>query len=78
MSDMKSWRGLKTLLVDAVEHGASAVERVHMQTARRPFEILKNVPTLEEPVEGIQGIHDAIVTGVYGSVRLVNRVLGRT
>ncbi len=35
MTDFKRLRGLKSLLADAVEHGASAIERVHQKTADR-------------------------------------------
>ena len=54
MTDIKRWRGLKTLLTDAVEQGATAIERVHKKSSERPFEILKAVAPLEEPVREIQ------------------------
>lgn len=78
MTDIKRLKGLKALLQDAVEHGASAVERVHLKTAERPFVVLEKVPPIEKPVQGIRAIHDTIVSGVYGSVRVVNRVVGKT
>jgi hypothetical protein len=78
MTDFKSLRGLKSLVLDAVEHGASAVERVHLQTAHRTFDILKKAPPIEAPVEGVQAIHDSIVSSVYASVRLVSQVVGKT
>lgn len=78
MKDIKRLRGLKSLLQDAVEQGASAVERVHLKTADRPFEVLRSVPPIEKPVEAVRAIHDTIVSGVYGSVRAVTRVVGKT
>ena len=54
MTDVKRWRGLKSLLTDAVEQGATAIERVHKKSSERPFEILKAVAPLEEPVREIQ------------------------
>jgi hypothetical protein len=75
---MQRWRGLKSLVVDAVEHGSRAVERVQKETARRPFEILALIPPLEVPVKGIQEIHDTAVSGIHGMIRLVTRVVGGT
>ena len=73
---MQRWRGLKSLVVDAVEHGSRAVERVQKETARRPFEILAMIPPLEAPVKGIHLIHDTAVGGVHGMIRFVNKVVG--
>ncbi len=73
---MERWRGLKSLVVDAVEHGSRAVERVQKETARRPFEILARIPPLEVPVKGIHVIHDTAVGGVHGMIRFVNKVVG--
>ncbi|MGD8861706.1 MAG: hypothetical protein PVI30_16975 [Myxococcales bacterium] len=75
MSDIKRWRGLKDLIRDATLHGSGAVERVHLETARRPFHVLKQIPPLAAPASGIERIHDAIVTTTYGAVRGVTRVV---
>ncbi|HEX2675367.1 MAG TPA: hypothetical protein VHM19_01975 [Polyangiales bacterium] len=78
MTDMKRWRGLKSLLQDAVEQGATAIEKVHLETARRPFTVIEKVaPPIEKPVQGVHAIHDAIVSSTYTSVRLVNRLVGK-
>jgi hypothetical protein len=78
MTDFKRWRGLRALIGDAVEHGSSAIERVHIETARRPFAVLEQVPGIAEPVQAIHGIHDAAVASVYASIRGVNRLVGAT
>ena len=65
-------------MVDAVEHGSRAVERIQKETARRPFEILAKIPPLEVPVKGIHVIHDTAVAGVHGMIRLVNKAVGGT
>lgn len=75
---MKRWRGLKALVVDAVEHGSRAVEHIQKETARRPFEILEQIPPLQAPVKGIHEIHDLAVSGVHGMIRLVNKAVGGT
>jgi hypothetical protein len=72
------WRGLKSLLVDAVEHGSRAVEHLQKETAKVPFDILEQIPPLAVPVRGAREIHDTAVTGIHGMIRLVNRVVGDT
>ena len=74
MSDR--WRGLKALVQDAVEHGSRAVERVHLQTARRPFAVLESLPLVDGPARAAHAIHDATVAATYGAIRLVNRLAG--
>jgi len=74
--DRDRLRGLVALLADAVEHGSSAVEQIHRQTAGRPFAIVAAIPPLEEPVRAVHQFHQHVLTAVYGAVRLVNRWLG--
>ena len=68
--------GLRALLEDVVEHGSSAVERVHRETAERTFAVLAAIPPVAGPARVVHDVHDAALTGVYGSVRLVNRAVG--
>ena len=75
---MQRWRGLKSLIIDAVDHGSRAVERIQMETARKPFELLEQIPPLAVPVKGIHEIHDTAVAGVHGVIRLVTQVTGKT
>ncbi len=71
---MQRWRGLKSLIIDAVDHGSRAVEHIQVETARKPFELLEQIPPLAVPVKGIHEIHDTAVSAVHGMIRLVNRV----
>lgn len=73
---LRRWRGLGVLLEDAVEHGSRAVQQVHTETARRPFAVLEAIPLVAIPTRGVHLLHDAIVTTVYGVIRLVNRAVG--
>jgi hypothetical protein len=77
MNNLKRWRGLGALIGDAVEHGASAIERVHLATAERPFRIIEQIPGIAEPTKGVHAVHDAIVSGVSAQVRWVNRLVGK-
>ncbi len=73
---MTRWRGLKDLVVDAVHHGATAVEQVHQQVARKPFEILALVPPLATPARCAGSIQSAMIASTYGTIRAVNRFVG--
>ena len=70
-------RGLRQLVSEAVDHGATAVETVHLATTSRTFRLLSMLPIVAEPSEVIHVVHDAWVSGVYGAVRVVNRVVGK-
>ncbi|RJS24886.1 hypothetical protein DRW03_07040 [Corallococcus sp. H22C18031201] len=74
---MKRWRGLKDLVQDAVDHGATAIEKVHRTSAATPFQLLEQVPGLERPARVAHGLHDLALSGSYGMVRLVTRQVGK-
>jgi hypothetical protein len=78
MSDLGRWRGLVALLRDGVEHGSRAIERIQIETARRPFVILEAIPVVAEPTRVVHVIHDATVSGVHGIVRAVAHGVGAT
>ena len=75
-SDDKRLRGLVNLVVDAVEHGSRAVEKLHLGTTQRTFDILEALPVIETPARVAHTVHDLSVRGVYGAIRLVNRGVG--
>lgn len=78
MSPRSRWHGFKALVQDVVEHGSRAVERVHLETARRPFAILEQIPPIAGVARVVHVVHDVTVTTSYASVRAVNRVVGAT
>jgi hypothetical protein len=78
MIDPMLWRGLRALVSDAVEQGALAVERVHLETARRPFEMLELIPAVSEQAQNLREVHDTIVQGVYSAVRITNQMVAKT
>lgn len=74
---VKRWRGLKELVQDGIDHGSTAVEQVHRETARWPFDILERIPSLYLPTHGVRVLHDATLTVVYSAIRVTNRALGQ-
>jgi hypothetical protein len=69
---VKRWRGLKSLVADAVEHGSRAVEKVHKEIADKPFAILEAIPPIRVPAKVVHVIHDAAVTTTHVAIRAVN------
>ena len=53
------------------------IEQVHLETSRRPFEVLKLFPGIARPAEEVQQIHDAVVAGSYEAVRTVTRAVSK-
>jgi len=75
---MERWRGLFSLVGHAVDQGAAAIERVHLETARRPFAILEHIPLIAVPAQSVHIIHDATASTVYALIRIVNDAAGKT
>ena len=73
---VEKWRGLQMLVEEAVEHGSRAIERVQLETARRPFRLLALVPALAPAAGLVHAVHDAAVRTSHRSVRTVNAVVG--
>lgn len=73
---MKRLRGLKDLLVEAVEGGATALERLQKDAAATPFRVLEAVPALGPAARVVHAVHDASVSLAYGAVRGVTRAVG--
>lgn len=75
---MKRIRGLKSLVQAAVEHGSRAVEKVQIEMAKTPFDLLEQVPPLKVPVAGVRLIYNTSVSTTHGMIRLVNKTVGDT
>jgi hypothetical protein len=78
VSNVGRWRGVVALVRDAVEHGSRAVERIQIESARRPFGIIEHIPGVATPTRIVHGIHDASVTAVHEVIRAVNGAIGGT
>jgi hypothetical protein len=71
----KRWRGLKNLVADAVVHGSAAVEKIHLTTTKRTFDVLEAIPGIALPAKPIHVVHDVAVRATYGSIRAVTAVV---
>lgn len=75
---MKRLRGLKSLVVEAVDQGSRAIEKVQIETAKVPFNLAERIPGLKVPASGVRVIYNTGVSNVHGMIRLVNKVAGDT
>jgi hypothetical protein len=70
------WRGLQALVQEAVDHGSRAVERVQLESARRPFAILEHLPIVAPAARIVHAAHDVSVLTTHAVIRAVNEVAG--
>lgn len=76
--NQKRLKGLVSLLQDAVVHGASAIEKIHLEQSQIPFQILEAIPQTARPTKMVHAVHDALVKGSYMSVRFVTKAVATT
>jgi hypothetical protein len=76
VSARRRWQGLVALAFDGLEHGSRAIERVHVETARRAFRVLEAIPPTAPIATVVRVTHDATVAVVHGAIRLTGRALG--
>lgn len=75
---MKRWQGTRALVGEAIEHGSRAVERVQLELAKTPFDLLERVPGLKVPVSGIRELYNTGVSSTHTMIRLATKVAGDT
>lgn len=68
---MERLRGLVALVVDAVEHGSRAVERVQKVNAGRTFAVLEAVPMIAAPAKVVHAVHDFSLVTTHATIRAV-------
>ena len=69
-------RGLKDLLVGGISGAVATVEEIHASIARRPFQVLEQVPVTRIPAAATRLLHDGIAGGVYWLLRGLTRQAG--
>lgn len=77
MSDARAqWRGLQALVTEAVDHGSRAVERIQLESARRPFLVLERLPGIAPIAAFVHAGYDASVIATHAIIRLANEGAG--
>ncbi len=75
MRPSRRLRGLAALGFDGLEHGSRAIERVHVETARRVFTILEALAPTRPFAHVVRVAHDTTVALVHGAIRISGRAL---
>ena len=75
---MKRIRGLKSLVISAVDQGSKAIEKVQIELAKTPFDLLEQVPPIKIPVAGARLVYNTSVGSTHLVLRTVNKVVGDT
>lgn len=70
---MRTWRGMKALLHDAVDATVELVREGHDSTSRAVRRVTDEVEPLREPVRAIDEVRRLSTSGVLGTIKLANR-----
>ncbi len=65
------------LAEEVVDKGSTIVENVHKTISNITFGILESTPVTGPPSRVVRKIHDRTAEGVYDSIRLVNKGIGK-
>ena len=74
---MTDLEGIRAMVQDAINSGASTVEDVHRKIAAMPLEALKNVEGLGEVGQSVEDLTNATIGTVYDAIRQVNDQVGQ-
>lgn len=73
---MSRLKGLKDLVQEAIDQGASSIEEVHQAIAKKPLDVLQQIEPLEVAAKGVKAIQEKTIGDVYETIRLVNKTVG--
>lgn len=68
---------LQSVTETVVHTGTATVRSIHKEIANIPFEILENISATRDTTRMVKGVHDLTADGVYASITLLNRQLGK-
>ncbi len=69
-------RGAKDLGEEAIDGLVVRIQDVHHAYGRVPFAVLERIPVVAGPAKGIKQVQQEITDGVYGAIRVSNRLIG--
>ena len=69
-------QGLKDLVQEAIDKGATSVEEVHRSIAALPFEVLERIEPLAASAKTVKDLQQQSIGFVYETIRTVNRMAG--
>jgi hypothetical protein len=69
--------GIRAMVQDAIDSGASTVEEIHKKIAAMPLAALKNVEGLGGVGQSVENLTNATIGTIYDTIRLVNDQVGQ-
>ena len=72
---MRRWRGLKSLVHDAVDHTTALIEHGHDSAARTALRVVDLVDPGNATAREIDAARGSVPSGVLSGVRAVNRAV---
>jgi triacylglycerol lipase len=75
-SDAVRWAAYSSLLEEAVDQGATAIQRIQEEFTARPYDVLERLPPIEAPSRLVRSLHYAGLRTTYDVIRSVNRASG--
>lgn len=69
---MSRLRGLKDLVIDVVNKGATSVEEIHKSIAKLPFSALEKFEPMEASAKSAGKLQDQTIGAIYDVIRKVN------
>lgn len=73
---IRRMKGLKDLVLDAVEHGSRKVERFHAGVLELPYAVLERIPATAAPAKVVHDVHLAVTASLYENLRRGARLVG--
>ena len=69
-------KGLKDLVKEAIDKGATSTEEIHKSISNLPFEILTKIAPFSDAIENMKEIQRNTIGKVYDMIRTVNEQVG--
>jgi hypothetical protein len=74
---MTDVEGIRAMVQDAIDSGASSVEEVHQKIAAMPFDALRNVEGLGGVGQSFEDLTHSTIGAIYNTIRQVNDQVGQ-
>jgi hypothetical protein len=68
--------GLAGSIEDAIDKGATSVEKLHKSRVDLPFRVLEESELLRGPAKEVRRVQDHVIAAVYDTIRDINHQVG--
>jgi hypothetical protein len=68
--------GLASSIEDAIDKGATSVEKIHKSLVDLPLRVLEESELLRGPAKEVRRVQDHVIAAVYDTIRDINHQVG--